>query len=355
MGKRLIPLIYSFLFANLILATHKNGMFAEDKKAFNEWKQLLKKSPLPNDNSQLRMVYRIGDEGQISPEIYLKFPWKMAFKGNDILYVTDWGGDKVIKFKLNGDFISYFGKTGHGPNDLFRPSSLMIYGEYIVVNDSGNRRVVFFDNNGIYAKSFKIFKSYYEMVISDKGQIYAIPFFLIDKDKSELVDVLDEEGHLIRSFGQYPRGIPRLREAWGHISINPKKEEIYIAYSHFLWVQKYSTDGTLLSENRINHPAMEIKEEKNRQEIDRKGNPALFQVIDAIQAADDGFFLLITYPRTEFLQYDNEGRMLMDYWYSSPWDAGAGKDFVVRNVGHKKLFLLFYEKEYSSIFMFETK
>lgn len=101
---------------------------------------------------------------------------------------------------------------------------------------------------------------------------------------------------------------------------------------------------------------MRLKEKENIDKLKQIANPALFQVIDAIEAVGDGFFLLITYPRTEFLHFDRRGLFLMDYWYSSSWDAGAAKSCIVKNNDlDKKTFILFYEQKYPSILILEEK
>lgn len=354
-GPKFQIIIFLFLSAQLT-AFARPATTGQDRKAIKEWQKILKNTPLPQENTELELKQIIGKEGQIGPQAFLRFLWGIVSDKKENFYVSDWGGDKIVKFKMNGSFLCSFGKTGQGPGDLFRPATIMLNNDQIIVHDYGNRRVVYFDEEGKYLRHFKLYRNYFEMAISPEGQFFAIPFFIKEKKNSQIIDILDGEGNLVRSFGTYPKIIPRLREAWGHISIDPQCGEVYLAYSHFLIVQKYSSEGRPLGEYRISHPFMRLKEKENIVKLNRVANPALFQVIDAIEAVEDGFFLLITYPRTEFLHFDRKGLFLMDYWYSSSWDAGAAKNFIVKNNDlDRKTFVLFYEQRYPSILILEKR
>jgi len=129
----------------------------ESNKAIKNWKEFLKKSPLPENNVELKKLYEITNQGQIAPDLYLKLAWNMVLNNENELYVSDWGTNKIFKFNLKGKYLSSYGRTGQGPKDLFKPFSVILYKDYIVVNDNGNRRLVYLDKNGDYIKSFKIY------------------------------------------------------------------------------------------------------------------------------------------------------------------------------------------------------
>lgn len=325
----------------------------ESEKGHLKRLEFIKKSPLPKKNTQLKKLKVITEQGQITEELYLKQAYGLAINNRDEIYVSDMKNSQIFKFNLEGKLLLYWGRRGQGPGDLSIPLSVVLYRNYIVVNDNGNRRIVFFDDKGNYVKSFKTYRGYNDLAISKEGLIYATPFFVPRKEK-RLIDVIDQVGQLVNSFGQFPAGITRLREFWGRIAFNKKRGELYLAYTNFLVVQRYSDKGELIQEFKINHPGMKIKERENKKKIVKPGQVSLFQVIDDIEPKEDGFYVLITYPRIEFLEYNLNGDLVNDYWFQYEEDPGAAKGFQVIERDNNKLFVVIFEAKYSSIYIFSV-
>jgi hypothetical protein len=79
-------------------------------------------------------------------------PTGIAVSDDNILFVADSGNNRIQKLKLNGNFISDFGKEGKGK--LKMPSGLTIENNQVYVADKGNKRVVVFDMEGNFVKEF---------------------------------------------------------------------------------------------------------------------------------------------------------------------------------------------------------
>ena len=90
----------------------------------------------------------IGQSGE------LKNPFDVAVTNNQLL-VTDYGGDCISIFTLDGNYISKFGKRGTGRGDLSDPTSLTIdmYGS-IMIAECGNNRVSVFNKDGVFIQCF---------------------------------------------------------------------------------------------------------------------------------------------------------------------------------------------------------
>lgn len=352
--KKKIFLFTFFTLGSLSLCLNLFVFPQENKKVDQVRLEFRKKSPLPKKNTRLKKKAKITDEGQITEELYLRSAYSLAVNTRDEIYVSDMENNCIYKFNLQGKLITHWGKTGQGPGDLSVPLSLGFYQGYLVVNDNGNRRLVFFTEDGDFVKSFKIYRGYNDLAISKEGLIYGTPFFVTGPGK-KLVDVINMEGRRVNSFGKYPAGISRLREFWGRIAFNQKRQEVYLAYTHFLIVQRYSSNGELLGEYRIDHPGMKIKEEENRKKILSSSREGVFQVIDSIEPKDDGFYVLITYPRIEILEYDLKGELMNDYWYEFDDAPGAARDFKVIEKDGNKIFIIIFEPRYSPIYIFSVK
>ncbi|MBS1249683.1 MAG: Serine/threonine-protein kinase PknD [Chloroflexi bacterium] len=67
----------------------------------------------------------------------------------DVIYVSDPEGYRILAFSPEGEFLHYWGTFGEGPTNLNRPTGLAIDAEGNVwVADAGNNRVVRFDMSG---------------------------------------------------------------------------------------------------------------------------------------------------------------------------------------------------------------
>lgn len=213
----------------------------------------------------------------------------------------------------------------------------------MAVSDTNGRKIQFFDRDGKYLRSIKVTKPYFEIVADVDGFIYASPLRW-DK-KSLLIDVLDNDGHLIHSFGK-PRfgnetkwNIPNMIK----LAMN-SKSELFAVYEHFPIVCKYSRKGELLAVFRIEQ---EIMKERERLNLDALGkqNQVRHIVIHAIKAGKNGFYILYNYPRTHILEFDNTGKQINDYYYVKSHDYLA-KDFFVNETGkNDKIFYILRRKQ----------
>lgn len=80
----------------------------------------------------------------------------IAFLPDGSFFRTASEDGKVYRFNDKGEKIAEFGRKGQGPGDLLIPLDLDILdGKYIVVNDSGNRRISIFDLDGKYVNVIK--------------------------------------------------------------------------------------------------------------------------------------------------------------------------------------------------------
>ena len=75
-------------------------------------------------------------------------PCAISIKG-DVMYVADFGNDRIQKLTTGGQFLQTFGQCGHGEGQFFGPVSVIAdQSERFIVSDLLNRRVVMLDQNG---------------------------------------------------------------------------------------------------------------------------------------------------------------------------------------------------------------
>ena len=80
-------------------------------------------------------------------------PEGMAIGPNNSIWIADNGNNRVQKFDAMGNFLMSFGKKGHGPSDLYRPSGIAYYNNFLYVSDYGNKRIQKFDLDGNYQET----------------------------------------------------------------------------------------------------------------------------------------------------------------------------------------------------------
>ena len=112
-------------------------------------------------------------------------------KGN--IYISNSKGANIHCFNSAGDFLATFGRKGRGPGELLYPTNILTTDELIIVQDKGNQKIQIFDKAGKPAGSFKLFKTYNDMVLDRRTKvIYACP--MLGDPSEKLVDVLSLDG-----------------------------------------------------------------------------------------------------------------------------------------------------------------
>jgi DNA-binding beta-propeller fold protein YncE len=95
------------------------------------------------DKATGESIKTIGDKGE--PGERLDRPQNLAFDGDGILYVTDFGRFQVVKFDRDGHFKAAVGKPGDGPGQFARPKGIAIdrTGRLFTVDASYNNVQIF--------------------------------------------------------------------------------------------------------------------------------------------------------------------------------------------------------------------
>ena len=302
--------------------------------------------PLPENAVELIKKF------SFSP-LEMEQPVEMTDDSSGNIYVTDNKRKAVLKFDSSGHYLGQFGQKGKSKERFSLPQDILLTKDFIVVHDLKPGRVQYFDSGGNFIKSTKVYKNkIHDMAINEDGLLF-LAKALSDED-SALIDVFSPEGILRYSFGEL---------IFGHFSvygIHPlnsrklgftEKGKLLVAFSYFPAVRKYSQDGRLLAEYKIDNGIMEAKEKLNLKLLGRarrtKFHQAYAQAIIAIKAFEGKIYLLGNYPRLEILQINDSGKIERTYW--TEYDAlSKPKDFIVQRVGGQiRFYVLITEPEIS--------
>ena len=336
-------LVFSILFyAFQAEGTQKVFQAKGTQKSHDNWEKMLRDYPIPKDSIELELRFSFPKKELEKKGIFLISPRCVQRDSEGNIYVTDDRLHKVLKFDSSGNYLFQFGQRGQGPGDFMTPHKFFITKEDIlIIGETGNMRFQFFDKNGKYIKSFKIFKGYNSWIVGNNGLIFALP--VIRKASDHLIEVLNQDGVVISSFGEpfdFKYKIPTYNDA--KIEIN-HKGELYVAFKFLPTVRKYSQNGELLANFIINHSIMKEYGDYNRknQSLLAKGKKVKYKpVINSIKLSETGFYLMRHFPRIEILEFDNKGKRIAQYWREViPYLA---EYFVVRNDIKEKIFYVLY-------------
>ena len=77
----------------------------------------------------------------------------MTFDNEGYLYVADSGNHCIKKF-ITGQYISTFSSEGSNPGQITKPTSIVIDNNILYVSEFGNDRISIFDINGCFIHCF---------------------------------------------------------------------------------------------------------------------------------------------------------------------------------------------------------
>lgn len=303
--------------------------------------KLMKDFPVPKNAIELELKFSFPSDDLENMEIFFNAPRHIGHDSSGNIYVTDQREHRILKFDSSGNFLQKFGQIGQGPGDLSLPHIFFITkDDILIVGETGNMRFQFFDKQGRYLKSFKIFKGYQSWIENNKGYIFTLP--TLRKNSNHLIEVLSQEGEVLSSFGKplsfkYDRSINN----YAQISIN-QKGELFVAFRFYPIVRKYSQKGELLAEFKIDHKLLKKLEKdnlKNQAILAKRKRASYKPVTHSLRASDDGFYIFHNYPRIEILEFDNNGRKRTHYWNTQNFPYLVSS-FIVLNKGSEKLFYI---------------
>ena len=103
-------------------------------------------------NNDLTYSHSFGKLGSARKQF--KYPYDVAFDNEEYLYVVDHHNHCIKKFTPKGQYISQFGSFGSNPGQLIDPTSIIIDNNLVYVCEFGNNRVSISDIHGSFIHCF---------------------------------------------------------------------------------------------------------------------------------------------------------------------------------------------------------
>lgn len=189
----------------------------------------------------------------------------VGISGN--VYAFDDGNSRIVKLDSRGKLIAEFGQTGSGPGAV-RPGGLndsiaVDQDENVYVSEPGTPRVLIFNSDGRFQRSFRLPFPSTSITVNRKREIFLTP----DTSRpTELIYVFSDSGKFLRRFGE------RLIQSPGNLARNMNiaiaacdaNDNLFVAFRSWPLIRKYSPDGKLLSENQFTIPSDLIPESQRK-------------------------------------------------------------------------------------------
>ena len=279
--------------------------------------------PLPDNAVELDLEFSFQSS-------HFQVPGRLASDSSGHIYVTDSAESAIFKFDTAGKFLLQIGSEGRKKGCFLSPAHILA-DETLVVHDTGKKSLEYMDFQGNYLTSFKI--SGFSDIVSDGKDLLFVASNVVDK-KSPLVKVYSSQGKGLFSFGEpllFHHSMQVLNSR--SFALN-EKGELFVAFTYFPLVRKYSPDGMLLAVFELESTIMKAKEKFNLQRIGAGiANPirraGYMKVISGIKIFNQKIFLMSHYPRLEILEIDEEGGGSATFWkeHQEVYDAN---DFLIQ-------------------------
>lgn len=290
---------------------------------------LWKVKPL-STNLKLIGVFPSEDSGRI----ILSQPWSIATDNSNHIALLDMREGKVFIFNKEMKLLLSFGQKGQGPGEFVNPTKVGFYQNTIYVFDPSAHRVSFFNLDGNFIESTRLFNQYSDIAISDDRKIYACRRIRGD-DESMLVDLLDIKGTLISSFGK-PFKYENILTGFSNqnkIAILPDKKVI-IGSLTTADLAIFTPDGTLLKkpDSLKLYKNKSVTENIKRLKSRSQGNSSIgyAHLFENMKICDTKvFFLSNTRDGYEIIEMNSDLALAKTYVFTYPKPIGTlGIDFL---------------------------
>jgi hypothetical protein len=199
---------------------------------------------------KLTLAGHFPTEKQENEGIYLAKPAAIVEGQGGNLYIADNGARDIKVFQPTGNYLFKFGRGGQGPGEFEGPRKILKYGSRIVVFDSRRFMLQYFSLDGRYEKGVKLYHPYSDIAINDQGKVVAAR--MPRRPISHLIDVLNEEGDLLYSFGN-PISHSGIQESYiNQVQLDiDERGNILVIFLTVALLRKYGIDGSLLDEYKF--------------------------------------------------------------------------------------------------------
>ena len=250
-----------------------------------------KKDPLIV-NMELKRFFP--SEKEDNERVFLAQPWSMARDIKGYFYVYDNKEKTIAVFDPAGNFVSKIGRRGQGPGEFLYIRRIIPEGDNLTILDSTKHELCLLNSEGRYLNSTKLFRSYSDFALDHNGRVYcALESRAVN---SYLVDVLDESGQLLYSFGNPIRRFKDSSDSYlNETKIVCDGNCVTLLFITIPLIQQYDLNGKLVREWSFEElPRIKQEEKENLIRIKNMipGKTSYSHISDAIRHEKESYYVL---------------------------------------------------------------
>ncbi len=265
-------------------------------------------------------------------------PLRLAVDREGNVFVSSTSNGALCRFDAAGRNERQLSLNKDGTSALKGPAGIAVVEDQLAVHETLRGRLDLMGLEGSRVRYTKI-PAAEEFAIARDGRIYFAP--PIESKDEPLFSVLLADGRR-SAFGR------PLSFAHSMTTLNARSlavddaGNVYVAFRYFPVVRKFSSDGALLAEFRLDSAVMEAKEKYNLKAVgegitDPTRRVAYKPLIIDIEACGDKVYLLSHIPRLEILELDADGRVTATFWMDAR-ELYLANDLSVLVTGREKIF-----------------
>lgn len=180
-------------------------------------------------------------------------PRGLAVDPTGVVYVADFGNNRIQKFNASGVLLGAWGTAGSNDGQFYGPCAVALDGQghvYVVENGSNStvnqHRVQKFDTDGNFITKWGAlghapgeFNSPYGVAVDASGTVY------VADTGNDRIQVFSPEGVLLRMWGTHGVAAGQFRDPFA-IAID-SEDDVYVSDAGNSRVQRFKSDGTFVS------------------------------------------------------------------------------------------------------------
>lgn len=277
-----------------------------------------------------------------------KYAWnpiKAVNEGNEI-YILDRSWCSILIFNSKGKYLNSFGSKGQGPAEFSIPVDINICNGRIYVLDNGNYAVKVFDLNGKYQLSFKTYKSYRGIAINPNSNTIFMAPIIVDRE-SKIIDVFNDKGEYLRSFGEPiiegDRGLNAANMAYLSYM---KDNKIIVSYDSNREVRVFEESGKEIYRFKVDDERMMENEKYNKGYFSRTSKQnSLKTVTYGLYVNEKNVYILQAFPDLKIYMFDERGNCLRLFIGDKKEKCVAAGFYVRNDDGIKEFYILSRDPE----------